>query len=227
MMPLFITSSGTGIGKTAITTSLCWQLRQRGREVAALKPVVSGYDPMDPGSDSALILSSCGITPSPEAMATISPWRYHAPLAPNMAAALEGGEVELEKLVAYCREYEALAQDVLLVEGVGGVMVPINGRHTVLDWMKALGWPVLLVVGSYLGAVSHALTAITVLQTSGLSVKAVLLSESEGSSVGVRETADTLQQFVPAGVPVVKLWRVQNEGELWKHMPPISWLCDE
>jgi len=149
MQPFFITSTGTNIGKTLVTTALVWQLRQAGKMVTALKPVISGYDPNDAQSDSALILQSYGLTPAHDLAASISPWRYTIPLAPNMAAAKEGKPVEFEKLVAFCREHMALASDIVLVEGVGGVMVPLDNAHTVLDWMVALGWPVIL-VGGYL-----------------------------------------------------------------------------
>jgi len=85
----FITGTGTEIGKTLVTTALCWQLKERGFNVTALKPVVSGFDADDMESDSALILKSCGLKPSEKMIKTISPWQFAAPLAPNMAASKE------------------------------------------------------------------------------------------------------------------------------------------
>jgi dethiobiotin synthetase len=225
MKSFFITSTGTGIGKTLTTTSLCWQLRQQGKAVTALKPVISGYSPIDLDNDSAKILKSCGITPSAPAMETISPWRYNAALAPNMAAHKEGSSIDLDKLVDFCLEHTSLQSDVLLVEGVGGIMVPINDTHTVLDWMSALNWPLILVAGSYLGSISHTLTAVEVLKARGLHIHSVIVSESYQSTVDLADTASTLETFLPQTIPVLKMPRVSATEETWKHTPPISWLC--
>jgi dethiobiotin synthetase len=227
MKPFFITGTGTSIGKTVVTTSLCWQLHKKNRAVTALKPVISGYDPRDMESDSALILKSCSITPTPVLMETISPWRYATPLAPNMAAAREGGEVDMEQLVNFCREYALLASDYLLVEGAGGVMAPVNNRYTMLDWMQALDWPVILVTGSYLGSISHTLTAYEALGMRSIKVHAVIVSESEISTVDLDETVTTMEMFLPKTIPIVKIFRIISNDDIWKQMPSISWLCDE
>lgn len=226
MRPFFITSSGTGVGKTHLTTTLCWQLAQAGKKVTALKPVISGFRPEDDSSDSALILKSLGLSPAPEMMEAISPWRYSAPLAPNMAAEREARPAPaLDALVAFCREHASLENDFLLVEGVGGVMVPLSHEHTVMDWMVALGWPVILVVGSYLGTISHTLTAIEVLRQRGVSLHALVVSESPQSDVPMDDTVKTFERFVAMEIPIIKLPRI-DKPEPWAHMPPIRWLVD-
>jgi dethiobiotin synthetase len=226
MQPFFVTSSGTEIGKTLVTTTLCWQLKRAGKNVTALKPVISGYDPKDKQSDTALILQSLGVPPSPQVMEFISPWRYALPLAPAMAAAKEGNAVDLQKLIAFCREHAEMANDFLLIEGVGGVMAPLNDTATMLDWMRALKWPAFLVAGTYLGSLSHTLTAYEVLKNRGIPVRALVLSESERSSVSLDDTAKALEKFLPASIPVVKLPRIAAREEMWKHLPSISWICD-
>jgi len=221
-MQCFITSSGTNIGKTLVTTALCWQLRQSGKTVTALKPVITGYDPKDVQSDTALILESCGLPHSPAMAEAISPWRFAAPLAPNMAAAQEEKPpVDLEALVAFCQEGRG---DYTLVEGIGGVMSPINDRHTVLDWIGALGWPAIVMAGSYLGSISHALTAVEVVRARNVPVCAVVVSASE-SGVLLEDVVATLEKFLLPAVPVVKIPRLAAKGDLWKHVPPISWIC--
>lgn len=224
MRRFFITSSGTGIGKTLVTTALCWQLRQAGKSVTALKPVISGYDPADSASDSALILRSCGVAPTREAVECISPWRYRAPLAPNMAAALEGNPVEMDELVAFC---SGGVGDYALVEGVGGVMAPVTDRHTMLDWMLALGWPVILVGGSYLGAIGHSLSALEVLRARGLTVAALVVSESASRDVSLKDTVATLERFVPDGVDVVELPRLAHRDALWETVPQLSRIVND
>ena len=226
MQPYFITATGTGIGKTLLTATLCWQLRQAGRRARALKPVISGFDAKDMHSDTALLLRSCGVTPSAHTMAEISPWRFVLPLSPNLAAAKEKKPaVELEALVEFCRESAALEGDVLLVEGVGGVMAPLNDTQTVLDWMAALGWPVILVAGSYLGSISHTLSALEVLRARGLVTKALVLSESAAHEVSLEDTARGMEPFIGRDLPVVKLPRTGAHSEPWTTQPLISWLC--
>ena len=90
----------------------------------------------------------------------MSPWRFAAPLAPDMAAAREGRALDFDRPDRVCRHAIDARTDVLLIEGIGGIMVPLDERHTVLDWMVALRLPVLLVAGSYLGTISHTLTAV-------------------------------------------------------------------
>jgi dethiobiotin synthetase len=223
MQRYFITSTGTGIGKTLITTSLCWQLRQNGQTVKALKPVISGYDASDLTNDTAQILLSCEVEPTKQAQERISPWRYSAPLSPNMAAAREGKSVELDALVDFCNTPSQA--DITLVDGVGGIMVPLNDSQTVLDWMLALKWPVIVTAGTYLGAINHTLITIEILKMKGLSIQGLILSESEASGVSPDETAETLKKFLPAEIPVVKIPRLITTDSIWKQAPSISWLC--
>ncbi len=225
MKPFFITSTGTGIGKTLITCSLSYQLRQQGKTVTALKPVMAGYSPLDLDNDSGLILKACGITPTAPLMETISPWRYSQPLAPNMAAQTEGNPVNLDSLVKFCNDHAALESDVLLVEGCGGIMVPLNDHYTVLDWMEKLGWPVILVIGSYLGAISHTLTAVETLKSRALRLSSIIICESDYMAVDLVQTADTLEKFLPDSIPLLKIPRIADKEDIWKQTPPIGWLC--
>ncbi|MDE3060945.1 MAG: dethiobiotin synthase [Pseudomonadota bacterium] len=214
MTSWFITASGTGVGKTLVTTALCWQLRQAGKKLIALKPVISGYDPRDPQSDTALILQSCGLPMG--AAEAISPWRYAAPLSPNMAAAREGNPVDMAALVEFCRQKQ---EEYRMVEGVGGAMSALTGHHTVLDWIEALSWPVILVGGSYLGALSHTLTALEALHARGARVHALIVSESQDSPVTLTETVETLEKFVRPGLPVVQIPRLMPTDALWTKVP--------
>jgi dethiobiotin synthetase len=196
MSAVFVTATGTDVGKTYVTAGLIRALRGAGRPVRALKPVVSGFDAATAAvSDPAMLLAALGQVAEMEAIAAVSPWRFRAPLSPDMAARREGGMVAFDELVGFCRTAMAEEDGVLLIEGVGGVMVPLDDRHTVLDWMGALGVPVLLVCGSYLGTISHTLTALDVLARRGLDPAAVVVNESAGSTVGLAETIETLGRF--------------------------------
>lgn len=204
MTTIFVTSSGTDVGKTYVTLALIAELRAAGRQVHALKPVASGFDAAQPGhSDSALLLRALGLPMTPPNLDAVSPWRFAAPLSPDMAAARERREVPFAALVAACRAASERG-GVTLIEGIGGVMAPLDATHTVLDWIAAVGAPALLVVGSYLGTLSHSLTSVAALEQRSVPLVGVVVSESLAQPVPAEETAATLARFVaPTAVRVL------------------------
>ena len=209
MSALFVAGAGTDVGKTHVTAGLIRALRARGQPVTALKPLVSGFDPEDwAASDPGRLLQALDEAPTLAALDRISPWRYRAPLSPDMAAAREDGAIDFDGIIALCRRrlVEAGAAP-LLIEGVGGVMSPVSPATTNLDWMIALGAPVLLVTGSYLGSISHALTAASVIRTKNLSLTGIVLSESRDAATPFDDTLASLARL--SGVPVVGVRRDQ------------------
>ena len=190
---VFITATGTEIGKTYVTQLLIREACATGRTVAALKPVITGVDPAAAkGSDTALLLEALGRPINAESIAAISPWRFRDPLSPDMAAARENRSVPFDDLVAFCRSAEA---DHVLIEGVGGAMTPLDQMHTVRDWIAALDVPAILVAGSYLGTISHTLTTLEALSAKRISVREIVISESAKSPAPPAETAATLARF--------------------------------
>lgn len=221
MTTVFVTASGTGVGKTFVTRRLLAELAAEGRAARALKPVASGFDAASlEDSDTALLLRAQGLAVNPVNLDAVSPWRFAAPLSPDMAAAREGRGVPFDALVAHCRA-AAAHSSVTLVEGIGGVMVPLDDRHTVLDWIAALEAPALLVVGSYLGTLSHSLTAAAALRTRGVHLLGVVVSESSEQPVAVDETAATLARFV-GDTPVVVLPRGSRGAPLLPLLAPLE-----
>jgi dethiobiotin synthetase len=209
MTALFVTATGTDIGKTFVTAGLIRALTRAGRPVDAAKPVISGFTMNTLSvSDTGVLLSALGRDVCAEEAERISPWRFAAPLSPDMAAEAEGTAIDFDALIADSQSRIATATDILLIEGVGGIMVPLDDRHTVLDWMAALGLPVLLVAGGYLGTISHTLSALDVLARRGLRVAALVVSETPGSTVGLDATIATLRRFVPAETEILKLPRL-------------------
>jgi dethiobiotin synthetase len=201
MTAIFVTATGTEIGKTFVTAGLISALREQGRAVDALKPVMTGYTPETAvTSDADVLLMALGRPVSEESVADIAPWRFAAPLSPDMAAYKEGRVLPFEALVAFCRERIAARKDVLLIEGVGGVMVPLDDTHTVLDWIAALRIPVILIAGSYLGTISHTLTAFDVLRRNEIEVRAIVVNESEGSMVSAAGTMQSIGKFARANM---------------------------
>jgi len=196
MSTVFITATGTDIGKTFVTAGLIRHIRAAGGTADALKPVVSGFDPDAwQESDPALLLAALGRRLTLDELDRISPWRFRAPLSPHMAARQEGRAIAFPEVVEFCRRTIAARRGTLLIEGIGGIMVPLDDRRTVLDWMSTLRIPIVLVAGSYVGTMSHTLTSLEVLVRRNLNVAAVVISESEGSAASLDDTVATLQRF--------------------------------
>jgi dethiobiotin synthetase len=178
---VFVAGAHTEIGKTHVACALIGAARAAGLTVEALKPVVSGFDEADwVGSDPGRVLAALGRPLTPQALDRLSPWRFAAPLAPPLAAELEGRSLPFEPVVQFCRDRRAEAgADLLVIEGVGGVMSPITHGATCLDLIQAIEpSSIVLVGGSYLGAISHTLTAREVLCGRGLPLAALVLSQA-------------------------------------------------
>ena len=187
MSAYMIAATGTNIGKTFTTCALVHAARAHGRAVAAYKPIISGYVEGDAQSDSAQILAALG----QGEMDAISPWRFAAPLSPDMAARLEGRSLALADIVAWTQSVKPTAE-LTLIETVGGLMVPLNAQNTTRDWMQQMGLPLILVTGSYLGAISHTLTTLEAARAVGLKVAALIISETEGSTVDLQATRESI-----------------------------------
>ena len=208
MGALFVTATGTDIGKTFVTAGIIRALRRRGRGVAALKPVMSGFSEADvAASDAGVLLQALGRPAEGTEIARIARWRFAAPLSPDMAARREGRTIDFGELVAFSNRALMTGDDAVLIEGVGGVMVPLDETHLVADWIAALRIPALLVAGSYLGTISHTLTAFEALRRRSIPVSAILISETPDSAVGLDETCATIGRFAAAS-PVLTLARL-------------------
>ena len=221
MTVLFVAGAGTDVGKTYVTAALVRRLRAEERSVLALKPVASGVpDLADPGflaSDTGVLLAAQGLAIDAEAVEACTPWRFAAPLSPDMAARREGRELKLADLVAFHRRAVAkLGPDaVVLVEGAGGLMSPVTADATGLDWLKALDCPAVLVTGSYLGAISHALTACETLARHKVPLAAVVVSESLGAPTLPDEVAAAIVRFSTASVVTLHRGDGFDEGLSW------------
>ena len=219
MTTVFVTASGTDVGKTFVTLQLIAEVKHAGLVVRALKPVASGFDAVNAtGSDTAKLLTAQGLTIDAASLDAVSPWRFMAPLSPDMAAARERRDIPFGALVDFCRA--PCDADVTLIEGIGGVMTPLESTHTVLDWIAALAAPALLVVGSYLGSLSHSLTAAAALKQRSVAIAGVVVSESLEQPVDADETAAALARFL-APTPIRVLPR-SGSTPLWPMLAP--WL---
>ena len=220
-----VSGSGTGIGKTYVSSVLIRQLKAKGQAPRALKPVMSGFDPdaLDE-SDAGQLIQALGQTLDDDTLAAMAPWRFEAALAPDMAAVREGRSLSFDEVVAFCRRQLVRRDEITLIEAVGGVMAPMAQNRLCTDFARALDLPVLLVVGSYLGTISHTLTAVAALKAEGLPLIGVVISESEDSPVPLAETQAAIVHQLRK-IPVISLPRLPIAR--WQEQPHLTVLLSE
>jgi dethiobiotin synthetase len=196
MTAMFVTATGTDVGKTFVARGMIRLLRARGLAVDAMKPVITGYDPQTAHlSDTGRLLAALGRALTPRQINQCSPIRLREPLSPDQAARIEGRPIDFKALNTFCRTAISRHKGALLIEGIGGIMVPLDDRHTVLDWMIEIDVPAIVVTGSYVGALSHTLTALDVLERNAIKIAAVVVNETPGSAATLVDTADTIRRF--------------------------------
>jgi dethiobiotin synthetase len=164
----FVTATDTDVGKTVVTAGLATVLRARGRDVAVFKPVQSGARADDPAGDAALLGADCV-------------YAFEAALAPLVAAELEGSSIELEPILERARELRD-GHEIVLVEGAGGLLVPLAQGLDMAGLAKAIGLPLLIVARAALGTVNHTLLTIEAARSRGLEVAGVVLNGEDDES---------------------------------------------
>lgn len=202
MTGIFVTATGTDLGKTFISAQLLRLANHQNTAFLPSKPVISGWSIVEAdvaNSDTGKLLTAVGLPINDENISAVSPWRFTQPLSPDMAAIAEQKEIPPQALIDFCQHRtKAAAQQnkIHLIEGAGGLMSPINGSFTNLEWLCALACPCILIVGSYLGSLSHTLTALKVLKMHDIKVLAVVVNETRHSTVGLSDTVNYLKTYI-------------------------------
>ncbi len=173
MRGLFVTGTDTGVGKTEVAVAILRAQRARGVDVAAMKPAQSGVEPGVPG-DADRLAAAAGAGDPPE---LVCPYSFAAPLAPAVAARLEGRPISFEHVLA-CAGALSRRHAALLVEGAGGILVPLTEAHSFADLARALGLPVLVVARAGLGTVNHVALTCEALRARDLAVRGVILNRA-------------------------------------------------
>jgi dethiobiotin synthetase len=167
---LFVTGTGTGVGKTIVSAALLAAMRATGEPVRAYKPVVTGLaEPSDEWPpDHELLALAAGMDPD-----EVAPLRFQPAVSPHLAASLAGEPIAEATLVGHARAREG---DTLIVEGIGGLLVPLTDDFTVRDLAVELALPVLIASPPGLGTINHTLLTIEAAEAAGLSVAAIVLT---------------------------------------------------
>jgi dethiobiotin synthetase len=195
---LLVTGTDTGVGKTFVACALAHAWRDAGRRVGVVKPVETGVDD-EPGDARRLAAAAGDRSPLDD----VCPYRLRAPLAPAVAARLEGVVVDVDRIAALV-ERRAREVDVLVVEGAGGLLVPLAGATTYLDLAVRLRLPMLIVAANRLGTVNHCALTARVAASAGLAVHGFVLSQpaptTDASSTSNAETIAALTGLRCLGV---------------------------
>ena len=192
----FITSTGTNIGKTFLTKMLINRSIELNYKVSAIKPIISGFNKNNfEETDTGIIINA--LNTSKIDIDKISPWRFKEPLSPDLAAKNEGKYINFEELLYFCKQsINSKNNDLVLVEGVGGTMVPINDKFTIMDLIIKLNIPVILTIGSYLGSISHTLNAYEILDKYNININSIVVMQSESQDVGVEYTINSIKNHI-------------------------------
>ncbi|MBI5492846.1 MAG: dethiobiotin synthase [Deltaproteobacteria bacterium] len=171
----FITGTDTNVGKTFITSLLAKVLKDKGVDVGVMKPVETGCGladgPLAP-QDALALKAASG---SPDPLDTINPYRFKEPVAPDIASEASGVTIDFER-IKDCYDKIARAHDVTLVEGAGGLLVPLAPGKTMADLALFLGLPLIVVAASRLGVINHTLLTVECAEKRGLKVRGIILN---------------------------------------------------
>lgn len=197
MGPSFlVTGTDTGIGKTTLASAIAAAIRRRGRDVGVIKPVETGCQP---DLDGVLVPADAvqlrWAAEREDPLDRVCPYRFRAPLAPAVAARREGAELELSALVDSVRAV-VTGCDVGLVEGAGGLLVPLTDSTTFADLARACDLRLLVVVGNRLGAINHARLTLDWAGTAGLQVAGYIVNTlSPESDLAVETNIAVLREL--------------------------------
>lgn len=197
----FVTGTDTGVGKTLVSQVLLHTLRRAHTAVAGFKPVASGCDHTPEGLRNADALALQAASSVALSYDTVNPYAFAPPIAPHLAAEQAGVNIDLDAIV---RGIEAVDADRIVVEGVGGWLVPLNHRQSVADLAQTLGLPVVLVVGLRLGCLNHALLTAEAIRARGLELAGWVANQIDPAFVCCDENIATLQERLEAP-PLLRL----------------------
>ena len=183
---IFITGTDTGVGKTYVARGIAAALRAQGVNVGVMKPVETGCAKRAGSlvpSDAMALMKAAG---TDDSLSLVNPYRFGKPLAPLTAAELEGKRIDPDKILA---AYRALSRkhDYLIVEGAGGVMVPLLRKYLYIDLIEALNLPVMIVARPGLGTINHTLLTIEALRSRGVNIAGIVINYTQNGKHGLAE----------------------------------------
>ncbi len=195
---MFVTGTGTGVGKTLVAAGLLKALIDSGVSALPVKPVQTGCPRIDgrlSAPDLEFSLKAADLLPCEDLMDLMCPFRYSPACSPHLAGRMTGVYPDVETITGKMDQLFEKC-DFQIAEGAGGVMVPLNSSEKMLDLMVELNWPVVLVARGDLGTINHSLLSLAVLRNAGLRVAAVVVNHlTEGVSIVTRDNPRAIAQY--------------------------------
>jgi dethiobiotin synthetase len=225
---LFVTGTDTGVGKTVVAGAIADWFRRRGARVAVLKPAATGCVHRREGlvSEDAEFLAACADARFP--LDLICPQRYAEPLAPAIAAERAKQPLDWDAIARSIR-LMSRESDVMIVEGVGGVLVPMDDKHTVLDMARWLALPTVVVARPSLGTINHTLLTVGALRDAGISVAGVVINRyrADGASVAEETASRAIEKWgktlVLATLPDAVVHGAALPADVVAAVDPVDW----
>lgn len=209
-MKLFITGTDTDIGKTYISIGLLKTFAKQGKTTLGMKPIASGCTQTKQGlrnEDAVALQQASTVKLNYE---QINPFAFETPIAPHLAAAKEGAEINLNQLAQACQEFLQQPADVHIIEGAGGWRVPLNQHETWSDLIKLLPVKIILVVGMRLGCINHALLTYEAIKKDGCNIIAWIANCIDPQMPALKENIQTLKDKLPIPLLEVVPYEAEN-----------------
>lgn len=206
---IFITGTDTGVGKTFVTAGLLRAFNKMGFTVCPMKPVETGCGTFNGRLVPADALKLVSANEADEPLKLINPYRFKQPLAPAVAAELEGAVIRKQDILS---AYKKLSKkyDITIVEGAGGIMVPVFRKYLFLDLIKDLNLPLIIVARPGLGTINHTLLTIEAARNRGLRILGVIINHSAKikNDLSVRNNPDVIEKL--GGIPLLGIVQYTN-----------------
>jgi dethiobiotin synthetase len=190
----FVAGTDTGVGKTLISCALLHSFAAQGKRVVGMKPVAAGCDDNGHNEDVLQLRAAGNVSVG---YGQINPYCFVPPIAPHIAAQRAGVIMQFSRIAVSYQELAAQA-DVVIVEGAGGLLVPLNAQQDSADLAKELDLPVILVVGMRLGCLNHALLTVEVIAARGLELAGWVANIVDADMASIEENVATLEQRIGA-----------------------------
>ena len=218
---LFVTGTDTEVGKTVVASAIAATLAALGERVSVFKPAVTGLDDLDDlEADHLRLRASARSAQSPE---EVAPYCFGPAVSPHLAAAAVGEHIDPHRLLETARR-AAGAGDVLVAEGVGGLLVPLSDGYLVRDLAADLGMPIVIAARPGLGTISHTLMTIECARVAGLEVAGVVLTPWPAQAGEMEHSnRETIARCGHVGVETLPALAVRNIGPQ-PHLPLERWL---
>jgi dethiobiotin synthetase len=207
-MSYFITGTDTGVGKTLLSCALLHAFAAQGKSVAGFKPVAAGCDVHDHNDDALALRAASSMQLT---YGQVNPYCFPHAIAPHLAARHAGARIDFKRILTSYHELAGQA-DVVIAEGAGGFLVPLNEKQTAADLVKTLDLPVILVVGMRLGCLNHALLTVSAIAAHQLECAGWIANILDADMPALQENIDALRERIAAPLLGIVPYQAQPDA---------------